>query len=327
VLPQGPAAAMLFYILVTKMLVYSRSLKRGFIVSGIGITLYVLLPLLGFGYTVETVVPEWSSFVGLLTCATLALMIQFSKARDDQKRLTNAIHHDMREPLRGIVSFSQLIQRRLSKRPEAESVKEYLGFAIDGGQRMAKMLDDLLLYSKNNHSEVPVPINLSDLVAEVQVDLYDLIERSGATIKVEALPSIVGFETQLKQLFQNLLSNALKFRQDSIPPRVIIRSAPVQSDASKFVIEIRDNGVGIPANQLDKVFGLFNRAHEGESYEGSGVGLALCRRIAIAHAATLTVASEPGIGTAFFFSLPIAALQETLKKKLDTLHNLEHSKA
>ena len=252
---------------------------------------------------------------------------KLSAKRDDQKRLTNAIHHDMREPLRGIVSFSQLIQRRLSKRPEAESVKEYLGFAIDGGQRMAKMLDDLLLYSKNNHSEVPVPINLSDLVAEVQVDLYDLIERSGATIKVEALPSIVGFETQLKQLFQNLLSNALKFRQDSIPPRVIIRSAPVQSDASKFVIEIRDNGVGIPANQLDKVFGLFNRAHEGESYEGSGVGLALCRRIAIAHAATLTVASEPGIGTAFFFSLPIAALQETLKKKLDTLHNLEHSKA
>ena len=388
VLPQGPAAAMLFYIFATKMLVYCASLRRGFVFIGIGVALYMLLPVLGFGFPAVTPVPESVSFLTLLSCAILALTIQFSKARetvsqtkellevteksiekemadisrrnlqlhegnrsiergtlflkdtlaaeaqstsklsakrDDQKRLTNAIHHDMREPLRGIVSFSQLIQRRLSKRPEADAVKEYLGFAIDGGQRMAKMLDDLLLYSKNNHSEVPVPINLFDLVSEVQDDLFDLIERSEATIKVEPLPSITGFETQLKQLFQNLLSNALKFRQESQPPKVIIRSAPVQADASKFVIEIRDNGVGIPANQLDKVFGLFNRAHEGESYEGSGVGLALCRRIAIAHAATLTVASEPGVGTAFFFTIPIGALKSSVEKKLDSLYNFERS--
>jgi len=242
---------------------------------------------------------------------------KLAEKRDDQKSLTNAIHHDMREPLRGIVSFSQLIRRRLSKRAEAEGVQEYLGFAIDGGQRMAKMLDDLLMYSKNNHSEVPNPIDLMSLVSEVREDLYDLIERSNATIEVEGLPVITGFETQLKQLFQNLLSNALKFRREDVAPKVIIRPSSVQGDASKFCIEIKDNGVGIPANQVKKVFGLFNRAHEGSSYEGSGVGLALCRRIAISHAAALTVESSLEEGTTFFFTLPSSSLVKTIELEQD----------
>ncbi|MFK8056631.1 MAG: ATP-binding protein [Saprospiraceae bacterium] len=371
VLPQGPASAMLIYVFVTIVLILSESLKRGLIVSAIGLSLYFLFPLIGLVYPIETNVPSWCSFGLLLLSATIALSIQFSRARqtvsesmenlaateqsieremaeisrrnlllhegnrslergtlfltdtlkaeaqstsklsakrDDQKRLTNAIHHDMREPIRGIVSFSQLIRRKLMKRPEAEGVQEYLGFAIDGGQRMAIMLDDLLLYSKNNHTETPHPISLTSLLAEVQGDLFDLIERSEAKVIVAKLPNVTGFETQLKQLFQNLLSNALKFRREDLAPQVIIRPLAKQPDASKFVIEIKDNGVGIPENQLDKVFGLFNRAHEGGSYEGSGVGLALCRRIAISHAATLTVESTIGEGTTFYLALPQASL-------------------
>jgi len=207
--------------------------------------------------------------------------------------------------LRGIVSFSQLIHRKLQKREEANGVQEYLGYAIDGGQRMAKMLDDLLLYSKNNHSEVPHTVDLSILLAEVQDDLYDLIERSSAVINVGELPSIIGFETQLKQLFQNLLSNALKFRTKEENPHISIRAVK-QHELGYLNIEVQDNGVGIPVNQLDKVFGLFNRAHEGSGYEGSGVGLALCRRIAISHGATLTVKSELGVGTTFSFLVPIS---------------------
>ncbi len=366
VLPQGPASAMLFYVFVTTVLVLSETLKRAIGVSAFGLGLFLALPLAGISFPVVTGVPASYSFIILLLCPTIALMVQFSRAqqtvsqameslaktensielemaeitrrnlllhegnlsvergavflrdtlaaeakstsqlsmkRDEQKRLTNAIHHDMREPLRGIVSFSQLIQRKLLKREEAEGVQEYLGYAIDGGQRMAKMLDDLLMYSKNNHSETPHKVDLSGLVSEVEGDLHNLIERSNATIVVEDLPCIIGFETQLKQLFQNLLSNALKFRKEDESPRIVIRSKQLE-ELKYTIIEVEDNGVGIPANQLDKVFGLFNRAHEGGNYEGSGVGLALCRRIAISHGATLTVKSEVGVGTTFFFSLP-----------------------
>jgi len=383
VLPQGPASAMLFYIFFALVLILSDTLKRGIIISGLGVVLYLILPFVGLRYVVESAVPDWSSFGLLMVCATLALAVQFRRARqtvnqameslvnteelieremaeisrrnillhegnrslergtlfltdtlkaeakstsklsakrDDQKRLTNAIHHDMREPLRGIVSFSQLIQRKLSRRPEAAGVQEYLGFAIDGGQRMAVMLDDLLLYSKNNHTETPHPIDLSRLLSEVKVDLFDLIERSEAEILVSQLPSVTGFETQLKQLFQNLLSNALKFRKENVAPQVIIRPLATQTDASKFVIEIKDNGVGIPANQLDKVFGLFNRAHEGGNYEGSGVGLALCRRIAISHAATLTVESTLGEGTTFYLGLPQSSLDSARAMRFPPLN-------
>ncbi len=366
VLPQGPASVMLFYVFISTILVVAESLQRGIVVSALGLGLFLALPSLGVNLPVETAVPSWCSFSLLLFFPTIALMIQFNRARqtvsearaslakseraieqemadisrrnlllhegnlslergavflkdtlaaeakstsqlsakrDEQKRLTNAIHHDMREPLRGIVSFSQLIQRKLQNRKEAEGVQEYLGYAIDGGQRMAKMLDDLLLYSKNNHTEKPQQVDLTILLAEVQEDLYDLIERSKATIITEQLPKIVGFETQLKQLFQNLLSNALKFKKADEHPYIIVRASR-QEELGYITIEVEDHGVGIPANQVDKVFGLFNRAHEGDDYEGSGVGLALCRRIAISHGATLTVKSKIGKGTSFFFTLP-----------------------
>lgn len=386
VLPQGPAASMLIYVFISTLLIFAKTLRRGFFMSALGLCLILGLPLLGVEYPIETNVPAWSSFVLSLVCSVVALFVKFSRTRqtvsqameslakmersieqemieltdrnrrlaegnrslergtlflrdtlkseafstsklsakrNDQKSITNAIHHDMREPLRGIVSFSQLIQRRLSTRPEAEGVQDYLGFAIDGGQRMAKMLDDLLMYSKNNNSELPKPLDMMRLLSEVKEDLFDLIDRSNATIQLESIPDITGFETQIKQLFQNLLSNALKFSKKEVAPVVCVRPSKEQAEIDRFVIEISDNGVGIPANQIDKIFGLFNRAHEADSYEGSGVGLALCRRIAIAHAANLTVESTPGEGTTFFLSLPKTALVSAVDEVPSALFNNE----
>ncbi|MFK8056633.1 MAG: ATP-binding protein [Saprospiraceae bacterium] len=230
--------------------------------------------------------------------------------RANQEELTKAIHRDLRDPLLSIVTASEELRQRFELLPEAKPVKSYLGFAIDGANRMTSMLDDLLEYTKGNDAQEVESVDLNAVVSDLQRDLSDLLERSGATLVASELPVIQGFSTQLLQLFQNLLSNALKFSRPGVPPKVSIFSAEIQDNPDRFMVRVRDNGVGIPANQIDSIFGLFNRAHSEEGYEGSGVGLALCRRIAVAHDAELTVASIPGEGSQFTISFPTSSIVE-----------------
>ncbi len=220
------------------------------------------------------------------------------RQREEETHLVSAIHHDLREPLRSIVSFSQLIRRRLTRVPEAKHVEEYLAFAEDGGQRMARMLSDLLSYTQGGCDDSAADVvKLEDLLDDVCDNLVDAIDRTGAEVSVGILPAVYGHQTLLVQLFQNLLANALKFAKPDVDP--LIRIYQEVNEEGQLLIQVADNGIGIPANQLDKVFGLFNRAHDPSTYEGSGVGLALCKRIAISHGATLSVASEEGVGTTF----------------------------
>ena len=154
---------------------------------------------------------------------------------------------------------------------------------------------------------------LNEVVREVETDLADMIARTEATITVGDLPSLRGQRTQLVQLFQNLIANSLKFSRPGVPPRIEILAYTPESQDGVHVL-VSDNGVGIPANQLEKIFGLFNRAHSEQGFEGSGVGLALCRRIAIAHGGDIRVTSVPAEGTAFTVVLPAAALAPTRPK-------------
>lgn len=224
---------------------------------------------------------------------------ELSAKRADERALINAIHQDLREPLRSVVSFGQLITRRVEEAGGGPGVGEYLGYAVDGGRRMAVMLDDLLRYAESTEPGEAEVVDLAAVVAGARRDLHAVVERTGARVDVDAasLPAVYGQSTQLTQLFLNLLNNALKFAHPGRIPEVEVGASPAGPHG--VVVTVRDAGIGIPAHQLDKVFGLFNRAHEGDGYEGSGVGLALCRRIAIAHGADLTVESAPGEGTTF----------------------------
>ena len=236
--------------------------------------------------------------------AEAAVMDDLRLRQDDCRSVVQAIHHDLSEPLRAIVSFTQLARRRLGQYPGADSLADYLAFAEDGGRRMSTMLADLLEYSRDPDGDLASECSLDEVLAEVLLNVHDAIERCGARVSVDELYVVNGHRTQLVQLFQNLLSNALKFARPGVPPAISI--AVVETDGERE-IRVADNGIGIPANQLDKVFGLFNRAHAEGAYEGSGVGLALCRKIVIAHGGRISLVSVPGEGTTFFLRLPPAA--------------------
>ena len=227
---------------------------------------------------------------------------QLRERQAEEAELVNAIHQDLRQPLRSIVSFSQLIARGLASDADRCGVGDYLAYAQDGGQRMARMLDDLLAYASGEDDQEVQRVNLNAVVQDVLASLHNALQRSAATVEITSLPTIYGHPTQWQQFVQNMLANALKFRHPDRAPHVTLRAEA--SDEGACVLYIADRGIGIPAAQLPKVFGLFNRAHETAQYEGSGVGLALCRRIAIAHNGTLSVKSTEGVGSTFVLELP-----------------------
>ncbi len=234
------------------------------------------------------------------------LMDDLRLRQQDKKSVVHAIHHDLKEPLRSIVSFTQLAQRKIGRYPRSEALADYLGFAEDGGRRMSLMLEDLMTYANDAEGEHATEVELATVLDEVILNLGDSIERSGAGIHVGALCRVRGQRTQLLQLFQNLLSNALKFTRPGVPPRIEVTAA-AEGEDRWYTICVSDNGIGIPPNQLDKVFGLFNRAHAEHAYEGSGVGLALCRKIVIAHGGQIRVTSAAGEGTQFHLRLQAVA--------------------
>lgn len=218
---------------------------------------------------------------------------------EDQEQIVHAIHHDLKEPLRNIISFNQLLMRKLSKKEESKQALSYLQFAIDGGHRMSLMLNDLLLYSKSNDEEMTL-IDLNVLTHDIKQDLSDSLERHTGKIEISPLPKIMGYHTQIRQLLQNLIANSLKFSRKNVPPVVSISFK--RNTKGEMQLVLRDNGIGIQANRIDEIFGLFNRANVNEEYEGSGVGLALCKLIAITHGASISLTSEVGVGTVFYIT-------------------------
>ena len=229
-------------------------------------------------------------------------------ALGNREQLATAIRHDLREPLRSITSFSQLLRRRLTRDLPEGKAADYLAFAEDGGRRMAAMVDDLLRYTQSDHGEDLTDVDLAAVLGEVRLNLADQLARTGATLTAGPLPTLRGYPTQVYQLLQNLISNAVKFARPGVPPVIEVTAEDVDGDGAGPMarVTVADNGRGIPAQQLSEVFGLFNRSGNVGEVEGTGVGLALCRRIAIAHGGGLTVASVAGEGTAFHFACPRA---------------------
>ncbi len=224
---------------------------------------------------------------------------------EERASLASAASSDLKEPLRNMGSFVQLIGRRLDKLGLADDVREYLGFVTDGTTRMNTMVDDLLHYSDHQGERTATTVDTGVALAGIRAGLRDLLEREGATLGVaDDLPTIKGQPTQITQLFQNLISNGIKFRRPGEAPHCEVGWAAVDGATEFFV---RDNGIGIAPERLGDVFGLFTRLHERGSYEGTGIGLALCRRIVLAAGGDIWAESEgEGRGTTFRFTWPLA---------------------
>ncbi len=224
------------------------------------------------------------------------------KSNQDLESFAYAASHDMQEPLRTVVSYLQLLEH--NEKTLSKSSKEFLGFAVDGSKRMKKLLDGLLEYSRVKSSSGTFKlVNLEDLMILVKADLQVSIRENNAIFTYENLPTVFGNKTQIHQLFQNLISNAIKFQKPNQQPHIEITA---QEKDGYQRIRIKDNGLGIDSDFHDKIFGLFKRLNSNKDYKGSGIGLSLCKRIIEYHNGNISVESKINEGTTFIFTLPKA---------------------
>lgn len=229
-----------------------------------------------------------------------SLTHELERSNEDLQQFANIVSHDLLEPLRTVSSFVQLLRRRYQEKLDNKADK-YINFIVDGTEHMAKLLNDMLSFARLGGGTLNLqPIELQSIVQAVLANMKKTIESKQAEIVYTDLPEIIADKTQMSQLFQNLISNALKFCDNSKP--VIHISAKNQQH--EWVICIKDNGIGIKEKDLKRTFLIFQRLHRREEYEGTGIGLALCKKIIERHGGRIWVESTPGTGSAFFFSIP-----------------------
>jgi signal transduction histidine kinase len=213
--------------------------------------------------------------------------------------------HDLQEPLRKIQSFSDLL---FTEHSEAlpEPASDYLRRIVDSAGRMRTLINDLLAYSRVTSQAAPFRrVDLQVVAHQAVADLEARIHESGGVVEIGRLPSVEADETQLGQMFQNLIVNSLKFRRDGIPVQVRVFEVPRDPGLPDAVtIAVEDNGIGFDEKYLDKIFGMFQRLHRRGAYEGSGIGLAICRKIVERHGGSITARSRPDEGSTFLVTLP-----------------------
>jgi light-regulated signal transduction histidine kinase (bacteriophytochrome) len=236
---------------------------------------------------------------------TAMLMDQTDELRRSNEELQQFAYiasHDLQEPVRMVKNFTELLERRYGDRLD-DSGREFIGFAIDGARRMQRLIQDLLEYSRvGTHGREPSPIATQEVLMGVLANLKIAIDESAAAITHGPLPEVMADESQILQLLQNLVANAIKFRGPSAPQVHI--EAGRQGD--HWLFAVRDNGIGIDPAQYGRVFQVFQRLHSRDEYPGSGIGLAVCKRIVQRHGGQIWVESQPGAGSTFYFTLPVA---------------------
>jgi PAS domain S-box-containing protein len=207
--------------------------------------------------------------------------------------------HDLQEPLRTVSGFVELLKRHYKEQTD-ENVIKYINYITDASDRMRRLVQDLLDYSRLGRERILEPIDCNNLVQQVLSDLTMAIQESKAVINIDPLPVILGYSTEMKQLFQNLLSNSLKFRKPGEPPVINISVMP-REDHWQF--SVNDNGIGIDEKYWERIFVIFQRLHTKNEYEGTGIGLAHCKKITELHSGKIWVDSKPGEGATFYFTI------------------------
>ncbi len=241
----------------------------------------------------------------------LQLTAELERSNAELQQFAYIASHDLQEPLRMITSYLQLLVRKYADKLDNEGM-EFIDFAVDGAKRMQKLINDLLAYSRvHTRAKPPRPTNLEAVLKQTLQDLKAAIDESNAQITWDPLPTVMVDDTQLGQLLLNLLSNAIKYRSER--PLQIHISARREGD--QWVISVADNGIGIDPKYFDRIFAVFQRLHTRAEYPGTGIGLAICKRIVERHGGRIWVESEPGKGSIFYFSLPAVAPRNSERGK------------
>ncbi|MCK5150335.1 MAG: HAMP domain-containing protein, partial [Candidatus Thorarchaeota archaeon] len=226
--------------------------------------------------------------------------VELARSNADLEQFAYVISHDLQEPLRMIVSYLQLIETRYRDKI-ADEVNEFIDFAIDGAKRMKVMINDLLMYSRVGRKLGPTEsVELMGIVSSVLANLRMMVDETNAIVEYENIPSVLANRAHMNMLFQNLISNAIKFRSEE-PPIVRIKA---RHDGKYWIFSISDNGIGIDSDYYDRLFKVFQRLHPIGEYEGSGIGLAICKRVVENLGGEIWLESELNVGTTFYFSIP-----------------------
>jgi PAS domain S-box-containing protein len=240
---------------------------------------------------------------------------ELKRSNEELGQFACVASHDLQEPLRMVASYTQLLARRYQGKLDADA-DDFLAFAVDGASRMQRLIHDLLTYSRVGSAGKPLSHTCSDMALQRTLEiLRGGIEDSGAIITYDPLPVVIADETQLIRLFQNLIGNAIKYRRGGVP-RVHISALHDSGSrdggsldggsldgGSRWLFSVRDNGLGIDPQYFERIFGMFQRLHKREDFDGTGIGLAICKKIVEQHGGMISVESQPGQGSTFRFSL------------------------
>ncbi len=225
-----------------------------------------------------------------------------ARSNADLEQFAYVASHDLQEPLRMVANFTQLLAERYRDQLDTDGV-EFIGFAVDGARRMQRLIQDLLMYSRvGTRGKKFERTDCNEVLGQVIANLQVAIQESGGLVTHDTLPTVMADASQLPQVFQNLISNAIKFRGKDAP-RVHVTAA---RQGARWMFTVRDNGIGIDPEFADQIFVIFQRLHSREEYPGTGIGLALCKKIVERHGGRIWVESQPGNGATFYFTIPAA---------------------
>ncbi|CAA6604200.1 putative Signal transduction histidine kinase involved in nitrogen fixation and metabolism regulation [Rhodospirillaceae bacterium LM-1] len=229
---------------------------------------------------------------------------EIKRSNSELEQFAYAVSHDLQEPLRMVASYVQLLGRRYQGKLDKDA-DDFIGFAVDGAKRMQQMITDLLEYSRIQRKGNPMTlVDLNQPLQSALMNLDLLIGENKAQVAVDTpLPSVNADAAQMARLFQNLIGNALKYRDKLRSPEIHVAA---KREDMFWIVSVSDNGIGIDPQYFDRIFQIFQRLHGREAYPGTGIGLAVCRRIVERHGGKIWLESEPGKGSIFFFSLPVA---------------------
>ena len=224
---------------------------------------------------------------------------ELARSNGELEQFAYVASHDLQEPLRMVGSYTSLLKRRYQGKLDAEA-DEFIDFAMDGVNRMRALINDLLTYSRLGREERPLEVTDARAAVDRAVaNLQTAIVERGAVVTIGQLPTVMGNFSQLTQLFQNLVGNGLKFCKQNQPEIHI----DAERNGPEWTLSVRDNGIGIDPQYRDRIFLIFQRLHKRDEYEGTGIGLAICRKVVEQHGGRIWVESEPGKGATFRFTL------------------------